>query len=443
MSDKVFLDIVNMSITGSFAILIIMLARLLLKKAPKVFSYALWFVAFFRLLVPVSFESVLSILPFNTTPLSTDMLYIETPYVETGVKAIDSVINPVVATEVFGSNTNVYQIFTFWGKIIWFIGVCAFCLCSIRSYSKLKKKLQSAVLLRDNIYISQVVGTPFALGLRNPKIYLPSNLTDAQEYVIAHEQTHLARRDNLAKILGYVVLILHWFNPLVWLAFKLFVTDMEMSCDESVIRNSKEDIRKEYSQSLLALSIEKSTLGVPMAFAEGNPKERIKNVMKSNTKKIIGFAGLGAVILIAVIAICLIPNRPQYATVKEIFAEIPAIPNPPAPHAEVRVSDSSADITNSEAYNQLLTLMDSIEINTQEVKKGPWISNDNGFDLVVAGTNAIILYRTDGTKHSIINFTDDYSKIWIETQAIPSYTYNVKDPAEVQKGLAEFLNIGN
>ena len=209
MSDKVFLDIVNMSITGSFAILIIILARLLLKKTPKVFSYALWFVAFFRLLVPVSFESVLSILPFNTTPLSTDMLYIETPYVETGIKAIDSVINPVVATEVFGSNANVYQIFTFWGKIIWFIGVFAFCLYSIRSYSKLKKKLQSAVLLRDNIYISQVISTPFALGLRNPKIYLPSNLADAQEYVIAHEQTHLARRDNLAKILGYVVLILH------------------------------------------------------------------------------------------------------------------------------------------------------------------------------------------------------------------------------------------
>lgn len=139
------------------------------EKAPKVFSYALWFVAFFRLLVPVSFESILSILPFNTTLLSTDMLYIETPYVETGVKAIDSVINPVVATEVFGSNANVYQIFTFWGKIIWFIGVFAFCLYSIRSYSKLKKKLQSAVLLRDNIYISQVISTPFALGLRNPK----------------------------------------------------------------------------------------------------------------------------------------------------------------------------------------------------------------------------------------------------------------------------------
>lgn len=431
MSDKVFLDIVNMSITGSFAILIIMLARLLLKKAPKVFSYALWFVAFFRLLVPVSFESVLSILPFNTTPLSTDMLYIETPYVETGIKAIDSVINPVVATEVFDSTANVYQIFTFCGKIIWFIGVCAFCLYSIRSYSKLKKKLQSAVLLRDNIYISQVVGTPFALGLRNPKIYLPSNLADAQEYVIAHEQTHLARRDNLAKILGYVVLILHWFNPLVWLAFKLFVTDMEMSCDESVIRNSKEDIRKEYSRSLLELSIEKSTLGIPMAFAEGNPKERIKNVMKSNTKKIIGFAGLGAVILIVVIAICLIPNRPQYATAKQTITEINAIATPSATHAEIKTADGNKTITDSAYFNELLTFVEGIEINTKEVKRGSWIDSEEN--------NKITFYRADNSMDSIISFTSDYSKIWIETSATISFTYSVKDPAEVQKGLAAFL----
>lgn len=431
MSDKVFLDIVNMSITGSFAILIIMLARLLLKKAPKVFSYALWFVAFFRLLVPVSFENVLSILPFNTTPLSTDMLYIETPYVETGIKAIDSVINPVVATEVFDSTANVYQIFTFWGKIIWFIGVCAFCLYSIRSYSKLKKKLQSAVLLRDNIYISQVVGTPFALGLRNPKIYLPSNLADAQEYVIAHEQTHLARRDNLAKILGYVVLILHWFNPLVWLAFKLFVTDMEMSCDESVIRNSKEDIRKEYSRSLLELSIEKSTLGIPMAFAEGNPKERIKNVMKSNTKKIIGFAGLGAVILIVVIAICLIPNRPQYATAKQTITEINAIATPSATHAEIKTADGNKTITDSAYFNELLTFVEGIEINTKEVKRGSWIDSEEN--------NKITFYRADNSMDSIISFTSDYSKIWIETSATISFTYSVKDPAEVQKGLAAFL----
>ena len=384
MSDKIFLDVVNMSITGSFAILIIILVRLLLRKAPKVFSYTLWFVAFFRLLVPFSFESVLSILPFNTMPLSTDMLYIETPCVETGIKVIDNVINPVVATEIFGSSINVYQAFTFCGKIIWYIGVFIFLLHTIRSYFILKEKLQSAVLLRDNIYITQTISTPFAIGLRNPKIYLPNNLASTQEYVIAHERAHLSRHDNLAKVIGYAILVLHWFNPLVWIAFKLFVTDMEMSCDESVIRNSKEDIRKEYSRSLLELSIEKSTLGVPMAFAEGNPKERIKNVMKSNTKKIIGFAGLGAVILIVVIAICLIPNRPQYATAKDAITGIPAIATQSATYAAIKTADGNTTITDSEGFNQLLNFIEGIEVNTKEVKRGSW--NDS------EGNNKITFY---------------------------------------------------
>ena len=130
-------------------------------------------------------------------------------------------------------------------KIIWYIGVFIFLLHTIRSYFILKEKLQSAVLLRDNIYITQTISTPFAIGLRNPKIYLPNNLASTQEYVIAHERAHLSRHDNLAKVIGYAILVLHWFNPLVWIAFKLFVTDMEMSCDESVIRKAKTDIRKE------------------------------------------------------------------------------------------------------------------------------------------------------------------------------------------------------
>lgn len=432
MSDKVFLDIVNMSITGSFAILIIMLVRLPLKKAPKLFSYALWFVAFFRLLVPISFESVLSILPFNTAPLSTDMLYIETPYVETGVKAIDSAIAPIVAAEVFGSAANVYQVFTLVGKIIWFIGVFVLCMYSIRSYLRLKNSLQSAVHLRDNIYVSQMIDTPFTLGLRSPKIYLPSDLGGAQEYVIAHERAHLARRDNFEKMLGYVVVILHWFNPLVWLAFKLFVADMEMSCDESVIRSSKTDIRKDYSRSLLELSIEKSTPGVPMAFAEGDPKERIKNVMSSNKKKLIGFASLGAVILVAVIAICLIPNRSQYATAKETITEINAIATPYATHAEIKTADGSKAVSDSAEFNELLTFVEAIEINTKAVKRGSWDSSE--------GINTITFYRADNSMDSVISFTADYSKLWIETSATVSYTYSIKDPADVQNRLVTFLD---
>lgn len=251
--------------------------------------------------------------------------------------------------------------------------------------------------------------------------YLLKDEIEEAEHIDSSDDTPSLRR----------VSILHWFNPLVWLAFKLFVTDMEMSCDESVIRNSKEDIRKEYSRSLLELSIEKSTLGVPMAFAEGNPKERIKNVMKSNTKKIIGFAGLGAVILIAVISICLIPNRPQYATAKDAITGIPAIATQSATHAAIKTADGNTTITDSEDFNQLLTFIEGIEVNTKEVKRGSW--NDS------EGNNKITFYRADNSMDSVISFTSDYSKIWIETNATLSFTYSVKDPAEVQKGLAAFL----
>lgn len=168
-----------------------------------------------------------------------------------------------------------------------------------------------------------------------------------------------------------------------------------------------------------------------MAFAEGNPKERIKNVMKSNTKKIIGFAGLGAVILIVVIAICLIPNRPQYATAKDAITGIPAIATQSATQAAIKTADGNTTITDSEGFNQLLNFIEGIEVNTKEVKRGSW--NDS------EGNNKITFYRADNSMDSVISFTSDYSKIWIETNATLSFTYSVKDPAEVQKGLAAFL----
>lgn len=323
MSDKIFIDIVNMSLVGSFAIIITMIARLCLKKAPKIFSYALWAVAFSRLIIPFSFESFFSILPFNATPLSTDMLYIETPYVETGVKAIDNVLNPIVSSAVLDNTFNVYQATIFVGKVIWYSGVLILLIYSIVSYIRIKRVLDSSVHLRDNIFISEKIKIPFVAGFFNANIYLPKNFDNTQEYIILHEQTHIRRRDNILKIFAYAVLALHWFNPLVWIAFRLFVADMEMSCDESVIRKANTDIRKEYSQSLLNLSIQKQTVGTPIAFSEGNPKERIKNIM--NIKKTIGIVGVVSVILIAVIAICLIPNRPQFSTVSEVITNVPTI----------------------------------------------------------------------------------------------------------------------
>ena len=430
MSDKIFIDIVNMSLVGSFAIIITMIARLCLKKAPKIFSYALWAVAFSRLIIPFSFESFFSILPFNATPLSTDMLYIETPYVETGVKAIDNVLNPIVSSAVLDNTFNVYQAPIFVGKVIWYSGVLILLIYSIVSYIRIKRVLDSSVHLRDNIFISEKIKIPFVAGFFNANIYLPKNFDNTQEYIILHEQTHIRRRDNILKIFAYAVLALHWFNPLVWIAFRLFVADMEMSCDESVIRKANTDIRKEYSQSLLNLSIQKQTVGTPIAFSEGNPKERIKNIM--NIKKTIGIVGVVSVILIAVIAICLIPNRPQFSTVSEVITNVPTIRNSNVSSAKIKTEDGDIDVTDSDNLDHLLTFVESLEINKKEISRDRSEDRDS--------TNTITFFRQDNTFDSSVNFNQDYSEMWISTNGTSSFTYKVKIPNEVKEQILEFIS---
>lgn len=430
MSDKIFIDIVNMSLVGSFAIIITMIARLCLKKAPKIFSYILWAVAFSRLIIPFSFESFFSILPFNATPLSTDMLYIETPYVETGVKAIDNALNPIVSSAVLDNTFNVYQVTIFVGKVIWYSGVLILLIYSIVSYIRIKRVLDNSVHLRDNIFISEKIKIPFVAGLFNANIYLPKSFDNTQEYIILHEQTHIRRRDNILKILAYAVLALHWFNPLVWIAFRLFVADMEMSCDESVIRKANTDIRKEYSQSLLNLSIQKQTVGTPIAFSEGNPKERIKNIM--NIKKTIGIVGVVSVILIAVIAICLIPNRPQFSTVSEVITNIPNIRNSNVSSAKIKTEVGDIDVTDSDNLDHLLTFVDTLEINKKEINRDRSEDRDS--------TNTITFYRQDNTFDSSVNFNQDYSEMWISTNGTSSFTYKVKIPNEVKEQILEFIS---
>lgn len=432
MSDKIFIDILNMSFVGSFAIIITIIARFCLKKAPKTFSYILWAVAFSRLIIPFSFESIFSILPFNATPLSTDMLYIETPRVETGITAMDNLLNPIVSSPILDNTLNVYQFFIFVGKMVWYSGILIFLICSIISYMRLKKVLESSTLLKDNIFITQKIKVPFVMGFFHTKIYLPENLGNMKEYIILHEQTHIRRRDNILKVFAYILLVLHWFNPLVWVAFKLFVSDMEMSCDESVIRRASTDIRKEYSQTLLDLSIKKQTVGTFPAFSEENPKERIKNIMK--TKKTFGIVGAIAVILIAVVAICLIPNRPQFSTVSEVITNIPSVRNNNISYAKIATEDGNIDITDNN-INELLTFIETLEINKEEISRSRNEDRDS--------TNRITFYRADDTFDSSINFNQDYSEVWVSNNATPSFTYKIKTPEEVREQILDFIGVSN
>ncbi|WP_409968100.1 M56 family metallopeptidase [Bengtsoniella intestinalis] len=282
--DKLFLQILNMSFTASVVILAVILIRLVLKKAPKVFIYALWAAVLFRLLCPFSLESAMALLP-TSQPIPQDIIYQTVPQIDSGFTVVDSVVNPVLPPVTnHTTSINPIQIWLAIGQYLWIAGMIAMAVYSMVSYGKLRKRLVGAVQLRDNIYLVDYLDTPFVTGLISPKIYLPSSLEAAEQtYIIAHEQCHIRRFDHVTRLLGFIALTLHWFNPLVWIAFVLSGKDMELSCDEAVMKAMNGDIRTDYAQSLLRLATgrkaSKLLTATPLAFGEGETKGRVKNVL--------------------------------------------------------------------------------------------------------------------------------------------------------------------
>lgn len=285
MAEKIFLQILNMSFTACFVIILVLIARLFLKKSPKVLSYALWGVVLFRLICPFSFESMFSLLPAKTNPISQDIVYAPIPTIDTGIPAINHTVNQLLPAATPAASVNPLQIWVFIGSAVWLLGIAILLIYSISSLLKLQKRLKNAVHKKDNIYLAEHLDTPFVMGIIRPKIYLPISLTEGEKrYILLHEQMHIKRFDHVVKIVSFFLLCLHWFNPLVWMAFFISGKDMEMSCDEAVIKQLGNDVKKEYSSSLLTLTTGKHIIGgSPLAFGEGDTKGRIKNVL--NYKK--------------------------------------------------------------------------------------------------------------------------------------------------------------
>lgn len=309
MLDGLFLSVLNMSIAASLVILVVLLVRLLLKKAPKIFSYALWAVVLFRLICPFSFESAIGLLPINKTPIPHDIAYQAQPQVDTGINIVDNMVNPMLPIPNNAENSvNPLQIWVFVGSAIWAIGMLAMLLYSIIQFVRLKKKLIGATPLQDNIYLADHITSPFVMGFIKPHIYLPSSMAKTEQaFIIAHEQYHIKRFDHIARILGFIALTIHWFNPLAWLAFVLSGKDMEMSCDEAVMRKMDTDIRVEYSKSLLRFATgRKFIAATPLAFGEGDTKDRVKNVMQY--KKPILWVSIIAVIAVVCVVVGFMSN---------------------------------------------------------------------------------------------------------------------------------------
>ncbi|HZJ76065.1 MAG TPA: M56 family metallopeptidase [Oscillospiraceae bacterium] len=306
--DKLFLHVVNMSITSIYVILFVIATRLFLKKAPKIFSYGLWGIAFLRLIFPFPLQSIFSLIPINTKTIPENIAYTQTPQIQSGITAIDSAVNKVLPAPVMEASVNPMQIWIFIGSIIWIAGLTVLLIYGIFSTLRLSKKLKGATFLYDNIYETDIIDVPFVFGLINPKIYLPNNLSKAEKpYIIKHEQVHIKRRDNIIKFMAFVISSIHWFNPVVWLAFYLMGKDMELSCDESVIKKMGHDIKGDYSNSLLLLSTGKKIIGSsPVAFGESNTKGRIKNIL--NYKKPKFWVTVGAVIVVILLAVGLLSN---------------------------------------------------------------------------------------------------------------------------------------
>lgn len=310
MSDF-FLSILKMSLTASYVMLAVIVVRLLLKKAPKIFSYALWAVVLFRLVCPYTFESPMSLLPdrSETIPVEYDVVYHQTPAIVTDTETVPDLADQSIQSNLpSNQSASVYHLgFLEIGTIIWVMGIFVLLLYGVISYGRLKHKLSIATLVNDNIYETDLIKTPFVLGLTKPRIYIPSNLTENELcYIIKHEKAHIKRYDYIIKPIAFMVLILHWFNPLAWISYFLMVKDMELSCDESVMKHSDSDIRVNYSNSLLSLSIKQSGLISVLAFGEVNVKSRIKNVL--NYKKPAFWVISVAVIIVVTIAIGLISN---------------------------------------------------------------------------------------------------------------------------------------
>ncbi|MBQ7134116.1 MAG: hypothetical protein IJO20_06430 [Ruminococcus sp.] len=332
---EIFLSVLNLSVQASFLIVAVLLLRLMLKNSPKWVRYILWGMVALRLLVPFSFESRLSVLPnaqkIDSTSLSS------TSYVSTSYAVADTT----------ASTTQSVDVMTLL-SYIWVFGVAVMLCYMLLSFLKVHRMVKERVKLRDNIYICDHVDSPFVLGMVSPKIYLNSSLSKSEcRYIIAHEQTHIRHRDNIWKPLGFFTLCLYWFNPLVWVSYFLFVKDVELFCDESVVKTLSKTGKKKYSSVLLSCSVSKATVpACPLAFAENGVKSRVKNIL--SYKKPALYVVVISVILCVITMVFFMtspvstketenvevaPTEVETEAVTEVLTEAPSV-NPTEPPTE-------------------------------------------------------------------------------------------------------------
>jgi len=308
--ETLFLSFFNRAMAAGWLVLAVLVLRLVFKKAPKWVFCLLWLLVGVRLAVPLEIESVLSLLP-SAEVISPSTLYSTEPTLTTGVQAINRVVNPVVSAALApnpGDSVNPLQVITILAGWVWVIGVAVMLLYCLASFLRLRQRVAEAVPEEEGVWLCETIASPFILGIFRPRIYLPVGLAEPERsYVLAHERAHLSRRDHWIKPVAFVLLALYWFHPLVWVAYVLLCRDIELACDEKVIRILGEGEKKPYSSALLTCSVSrKSIAACPLAFGEVGVKQRIVSIL--NYKKPAFWVVLVALIASIVAAVCFLTD---------------------------------------------------------------------------------------------------------------------------------------
>ena len=313
-----FLNLANMSISASWLVLAILVLRLVLNKAPKWVNVLLWGIVAVRLVCPFTIESALSLIPSTQTiPMNIEMA--AKPAIDSGVEAVNSMVNPMIAasfTPYPGASANPLQIWIPLAAVIWFFGMVLMMSYTVISYWNLRRKVDTAVIYKNNIYHSENVSSPFVLGILKPRIYLPYSMDGKNlDHVVAHEQAHIRRKDHLWKPLGFLLLTVHWFNPLMWLAYVMLCRDIELACDEKVIAKLANEQRADYTEALVACSVNRRMIAAcPLAFGEVGVKDRVKSIM--NYQKPAFWIIVTALVLCVVVAVCFLTNPLEDSWIK-------------------------------------------------------------------------------------------------------------------------------
>lgn len=421
--EDVFISILNMSITASYFALAIILVRIFFRKLPKWISCILWGLVGIRLILPFSFESILSLIPSSET-IPHDIMYQSEPHITSGIPYINSALNPIISESFTPKpyySMNPLQGITFIAAVIWLIGTSLMLLYTAVSFILLKRKTRESIKTENGIYICDRIDTPFILGLIKPKIFIPSSIVDNEcEFIISHERAHIKRLDHIWKPLGFLILSVYWFNPLMWIAYILLCRDIEAACDERVLKNGDAEMKKSYSEALINCSAPKHLItACPLAFGETGVKQRIKSIL--SYKKPTLWIIITALIISLVLSVCFMTN-PDGMKIDDIkgfegiFSDVEKI---------------QIFIGNGHIYTTEDTKPDLSEIKKVRIEKTP---TDDYF------TPA---YRIEIDDEITINIDESFSRLYLQKNNGIIYpnisTYSIKNSEVLKK----FFSISN